>query len=450
MVIHRTITCWLLAYITIGANLSLANGTNSELAPTYGVEENWNAKFQTTYVWQDKASFNAAYNGRNSLTTQQEKSYSFTATAFLGMRPWKGGELYFNPEVIQGVPFSNLTGLGGLSNGEMARTSGPNPKLYMARAFIRQSWGLDELQNEVDSGANQLAGNVHQRRIVLTVGKLSVPDIFDNNAYSHDPRTQFINWSLMTSGAYDFAADARGYTWGTALEYYYDDWAFRAGRFIQPKLPNQLDLDRRIFNHYGDQIEVGHGHTLFNQPGKIRLLAFRNRTLMSRFQDALDYATLHGGVPSINNVRNSEQIKYGIGLNLEQQLIPNMGVFGRASWADGKTETYAFTEIDNSLAAGTLIQGNAWGRNQDNLGIALVRNGLSRQRRDYLSAGGISFFIGDGALNYRSENILEIFYSLGATKATSLTLDYQFINNPAYNADRGPVSIGAIRLHGAF
>lgn len=440
MVIHRTITCWLLACIATSIGLPLA----------YGEEESWNARFQTTYVWQSNAPFTAAYSGRNSLSPEREKSYSFTATAFLGVRPWEGGELYFNPEVVQGVPLSNLTGLGGLSNGEIARTSGPNPKLYMARAFLRQSWGLGEIQDAVDSGANQLAGKIHQRQIVLTVGKLSVTDIFDNNAYSHDPRTQFINWSLMTAGAYDYAADARGYSWGAALEYTYDDWAFRAGRFIQPKLPNQLVLDRNIFSHYGDQVEAGHGHVFFGQPGKIRLLAFRNRTLMSSFQDALDYATLHGGVPNINNVRNGEKIKYGFGLNLEQQLIQNVGVFARASWADGKTETYAFTEIDNSLSAGAVVQGSAWGRIQDSVGIALAQNGLSRQRRDYLSAGGISFFIGDGALNYRSENILETYYSLGAIKDTWLTLDYQYIHNPAYNADRGPVSIGAVRLRGVF
>jgi len=293
MVIHRTIIRWLLACIATSAGLPLA----------YGVEESWNAKFQTTYVWQGKAPFNAAYSGPNSLSPEREKSYSFTGTAFLGMRPWTGGEFYFNPEVVQGVPLSSLTGLGGLSNGEMARTSGPNPKLYMARAFLRQSWGLGDIQDAVDSGANQLAGKIHRRLIVLTIGKLSVPDIFDNNTYSHDPRTQFINWSLMTAGAYDYAADARGYSWGAALEHYYDNWAFRAGRFMQPKEPNQLALDPNIFNHYGDQIEVGHGHVLVGHPGKTRLLAFRNRTVMSRFQDALDYAALHGGVPDINNGR---------------------------------------------------------------------------------------------------------------------------------------------------
>ena len=441
MTIHRIIAPWLLACIAANIGFPLAHGAD---------EESWNAKFQTTYIWQGKAPFNAAYSGPNSLTPVREKSYSFTGTAFLGMRPWAGGELYFNPEVAQGVPLSNLTGLGGFTNGEIARTAGPTPTFYVARVFLRQTWGLGGTQTAVDSAANQLAGTIDNRRIVFTVGKLSVTDIFDNNAYSHDPRTQFLNWSLMTAGAYDYAADSRGYSWGVALEYYHDDWAIRAGRFMQPKLPNQLALDQNIFRHYGDQIEVEHDHTLAGQPGKARLLAFRNRTVMSRFQDALNYATLHGGVPSINNVRYGDQIKYGFDLNLEQQLTPDVGVFGRASWADGKTETYAFTEIDNSLAAGALVKGSAWGRAQDSVGVALVQNGLSRQRRDYLTAGGISFFIGDGALNYRPERILETYYNLRAVKGTWLTLDYQYIRNPAYNADRGPVSIGAVRLHGEF
>lgn len=440
-IIHPAITHWLLACVAASAGFTLAYGAE---------EENRNAKFQTTYIWQGKAPFNAAYSGPNSLSPEREKSYSFTGTAFLGIRPWAGGELYFNPEVAQGVPLSNLTGLGGFTNGEIARTAGPTPTFYVAKAFLRQTWGLGGTQNAVDSAANQLAGTMDSRRIALTIGKLSVTDIFDNNAYSHDPRTQFLNWSLMTAGAYDYAADSRGYSWGAALEYYHDDWALRAGRFIQPKVPNQLALDQNIFSHYGDQIEVEHDHILDGQPGKVRLLAFRNRTVMSRFQDALDYAALHGGVPDINNVRYGNQIKYGFDLNLEQQLTPDVGVFGRASWANGKTETYAFTEIDNSFAAGAVVQGSAWGRTQDSMGVALVQNGLSRQRRGYLAAGGISFFIGDGALNYRPERILETYYSLGAVKGTWLTLDYQYIRNPAYNAERGPVSIGAVRLHGVF
>lgn len=412
--------------------------------------EDWNAKFQATYIWQGKHAFAAAYSGSNSLETGRESSYSFTATAALGVRPWSGGELYFNPEVAQGVPLSGLTGLGGFTNGEMARTAGPTPKLYRARLFLRQTWGLGGDSDRVESDANQLAGRVDTNRWVLTAGNLSVLDLFDNNAYSHDPRTQFLNWALMTHGAYDYAADARGYSWGVALERYGDGWAIRAGRFIQPEEPNQRPLDPNILSHYGDQIEFERAHTLDDQPGKVRLLYFRNRTRMARFQDAIDYATANGGVPDIAKVRNGEQIKYGFGINLEQALSPNLGLFARASWADGRSETYAFTEIDRAVSGGLLAKGGVWGRDADGLGVAFARNGLSTQRRDYLTAGGISFFIGDGQLNYRPETILETFYSAGIATGLWLSLDWQHIRNPAYNADRGPVNLLALRLHTAF
>ena len=412
--------------------------------------EDWNVKFQSTYVWQRKEAFPAAYSGTNSLSTQREKSYSFSATAALGLRPWKGGEFYFNPEVVQGVPLSNLTGLGGFSNGEIARTSGPNLTFYRARLFLRQTWGLGGEREAVESDINQLAGAVDKRRWVLTAGNLSVIDIFDDNAFSHDPRTQFINWSIMTHGAFDFAADARGYSWGITLERYHDEWAVRGGRFIQPRQPNLLPLDPRIGQHYGDQLKVEHGHTIAGQPGKLRVLAFRNRAKMSRFEDALSLAAQTGTTPDINSVRTREQVKTGFGVNAEQALSTSVGLFARGSWADGQTETYAFTEIDRSLSAGTLIKGDAWKRSQDTLGLAFARNGLSHAHRDYLAAGGLGFFIGDGKLNYRAENILEAFYNVNIAKRFWLTLDAQYIRNPAYNADRGPVKLIALRLHTEF
>ena len=412
--------------------------------------ENWNAKFQATYVWQFKPSFAAAYSGPNSLSPERAKSYSFTATAALGFRPWTGGELYFDPEVAQGVPLSNLTGLGGFTNGEMARASGSNPTFYRARLFLRQSWDMGGSSEQMESDANRLAGAVDKRRVVLTAGNLSVLDIFDNNAYSHDPRRQFLNWAFLTYGAYDYAGDARGYTWGAALEYFYDNWAVRAGRFIQPKEPNQLSLDSRIFEHYGDQIEIERGHTWGDQPGVLRILVFRNRALMSRFDNALDLAARTGTTPDINAVRTEEQVKTGIGINLEQLIQPDVGVFSRAMWADGQTETYAFTEIDRSLSAGALLKGGAWGRPHDSVGVALARNELSHAHRDYLGAAGLGFFIGDGRLNYRPENIVEVFYSLGACKSSWVTLDAQRIQNPAYNADRGPVHIATLRVHAEF
>jgi hypothetical protein len=413
-------------------------------------EETRNAHFQSTYVWQSKQPFAAAYSGPNSLRPEREKSYTFSATAYLGVRLWSGGELYFNPEAIQGVPLSDVTGLGGFTNGEIQKVVSSQLKFYRARLFLRQTWGFGGGTEPVESDANQLAGNLDKRRLVLSAGNLAITDLFATNQYAGDARTQFLNWSLLTYGAYDYAADARGYTWGAALEYFYDDWTIRAGRFLQPKEPNQQPLDHRIFQHYGDQIEIERMHRLGDQPGKLRLLAFRNRAVMSRFRDALDLAAQTGTTPDINAVRTQEQIKEGIGINLEQAISTDVGLFARAMWADGQTETYAFTEIDRSVSGGALIKGAAWGRERDVLGIAFARNGLSNAHRDYLAAGGLGFFIGDGRLNYRPENIFEPFYSLNVVKGARITLDMQYIQNPAYNADRGPVTVVSARLHCGF
>ena len=251
-------------------------------------------------------------------------------------------------------------------------------------------------------------------------------------------------------GAYDFAADARGYTTGAALEWVHDNWAVRAGRFALPREPNQQSLDTRLLKHFGDQLELEHSHTLAGQPGKLRALVFHDRTRLARFDAALALARRTGGTPDINAVRTGVQDKWGWGVGLEQALSPQVGMFARWSTADGQTETDAFTEIDRSLSGGLLVDGAAWQRAGDNLGLGFARNGLSRARRDYLAAGGISFFIGDGALRYRPEQVLEIFYKLQVVKGVTVSLNGQRIVNPAYNADRGPVNFIATRLHLAF
>ena len=408
------------------------------------------ARFQATYVWQVKPAFGAAYSGPHSLSTDHERSYSFTATAALGMRPWKDAEVYFDPELASGLPLSNLTGLGGFTNGEIARTSGRDLKAYRARLFLRQTWGLGGGTQQIESDQNQMAGLVDKRRVVATAGNFSALDLFDNNAYSHDPRRQFLNWSLMTHGAYDYAADARGYSWGAALEYFADPWVFRVGRFIEPRESNGLRLDPRIMRHYGDQVEIEHGHTLFAQPGRVRVLAYRNRAVMGSFREALAQAALTGATPDLAVTRTHERVKYGLGVNLEQALTDAIGLFARASWNNGQTETFAFTEIDRSVSAGLSVKGLAWQRPLDNVGIAIARNGLSGAHRDYLAAGGLGFFLGDGRLNYRPETIAEAYYGFSLGSRVRLSLDYQRIHHPGYNADRGPVSIASVRLHTEF
>ncbi|MET3134371.1 high affinity Mn2+ porin [Oxalobacteraceae bacterium GrIS 1.11] len=412
-------------------------------------DEFWNAHAQATYIWQDKAAFTAAYSSPYSLRPEHEKAYSFSATTALGVRPWRGGEVYLDAEVVQGAALSGLVGLAGMSNGEQQKTSGANPTVYRARLFLRHTIDLGGEREALASDANQLAGMVDTNRLVITFGNLAVTDIFDNNAVAHDARTQFLNWALLAHGAYDFAADARGYSWGAAIEYTMDDWSARAGRFLQPAQSNGLPLDSRVLRHYGDQFEIEHRHTLGQLPGKLRLLAFHNRAEMGGFRDALAEAQANGGAPDVARVRKDSG-KSGFGVGAEQQLCADLTVFARASRNDGASEAYAFTEIERSLSAGAALQGRRWGRAADTLGLAVVGNGLSAAHRAYLAAGGHGAFIGDGRLNYRPEAIVEAYYSAAVGAHAWLTFDAQRISNPAYNADRGPVRVASLRLHAQY
>lgn len=418
-------------------------------------EENWDAKFQTTYNWQKHPAFSAAYSGPNSIITSAEEMYTFSATAFLGFRPWKDGEIYFNPEVVEGVPFStNLVGLGGFTNGEITRAGGTTPVLYQQRLFLRQTWNNGGGAEHIESALNQLAGSADKNRFVLTLGNFSTLDVFDPNTYAKDARTQFMNWGNWTYAAYDYAADARGFGWGFAAEWYRDDWALRFARMSGPKEPNMLPADLALDVHYGDQLEVEHGHTLHGHPGKVRVLAWHNRAKLATFNDALVWLNAHpghySGPDALYAVRNTEQDKYGLGINIEQAFNDSIGFFLRVMKADGRTETHAFTEVDGSFSSGLAIKGDLWERGEDSIGLALMQNTISDDRRRFLEAGGTSFFIGDGGLRYRPETIFEGYYSLHLYKSSWLTPDYQYIENPAYNADRGPIHVFAIRFHAEF
>lgn len=416
-------------------------------------EEQVSAHVQMTYNWQKHPAYQAAYTGPNSIIPTAEKMYTFTTTGFFGIRPWQGGELYLTPEISQGVPFStNLIGMGGFTNGEITRAAGTNPTLYRQKLFLRQTWNNGGTPQRIESGLNnQMAGWVDKNRVVLTVGNFSTLDVFDPNTYAKDPRTQFMNWGNWTYAAYDYAADARGFGWGFAAEWYQDEWALRAGRMTGPIRPNELPVDQSIFKHFGDQVEVEHAHSLFGRPGHVRVLGWRNRAKLASFSDALAWLRAnpgnYTGPDALIAVRGSEKIKYGLGVNIEQEISDNTGFFLRAMQTDGRTETYAFTEVDGSLSSGLAIRGDAWGRSEDGMGLSLMRNYLSADRRHFLEAGGISYFIGDGRLNYRPEGIFEGYYSLALYKGTWLTADYQRMQNPAFNADRGPIDIFALRFH---
>jgi len=409
-------------------------------------QESWNAHFQSTYIRQVQPAFHSPYEGPHSLRGDPAASYSLTATASLGLRLGPDTEAYLDPEAVQGVPLSGLGGLAAFPNGELAKTSGANLKVYRARLFVRHTFELGGEAVTVDSGANQLKSTYQSRRLVVTAGNVSVLDLFDASAYAHDPRTQFMNWTLMTYGAYDYPADARGYTNGVAIDYDDGPWTLRAGRLAEPRLPNGLPLDNDLLHHYGDQVELVHAHTLGGLAGALRVLAFRSRARMSTYEDALAAAPA-GDAPRLDAVRMRDRVKTGIGVDAEQQVARDLGVFVRAMKADGRTETYAFTESDASVTGGLSLKGVRWAREHDTMGLALGVDAISAAHRQYLERGGLTSFLGDGRLRYGHERLAELYYSADLGAGFALTADVQRVASPGYNRDRGPVPFYALRLH---
>jgi len=416
-----------------------------------------NVHGQTTYINQRYNNFTSSYSGQNSLSESKSMSYTWSGTLFMGARLAPNTDIYFNPEVVSGVPFSGLVGLGGFTNGEATKAAGAQAKFYSARAFVRQTINQDGEKVVLENEANQITQTVSSNRVVLTGGQFSTLDIFDDSRYAKDPRIQFMNWGNMTYLAYDYSADARGYSWGLAGEWYLDNWVIRASRMLAPKSPNGKDLNWQIFNTYGDQVEVERQHNIGDLPGKVSVLAYRNRMILARFQDATNYVVANNaqGTQAINNVRNNYQYKTGIGINGEQALTKDLGIYGRAFTSDGHTETMSFTEADNSVSVGMSLNGTSWKRPSDSIGVSMMQNGLSSYRRGYLQAGGVSYFIGDYAspsqtISYRPERIGEIYYNAMVVKNVLAGVNFQRINNPAYNSARGPVNIMSFRIHAEF
>jgi carbohydrate-selective porin OprB len=299
---------------------------------------------------------------------------------------------------------------------------------------------------------NQLAGKRPAQRLVVTAGKLSTADIFDVSSYANNTRTQFMNWALINNAAYDWAADTRGYAHGLALEWITPRWAARLGSFQMPKIANGPNLSNDLIHNRGDQAEAElHPHLIGAERAAaiMRLLAYRNVAHMGIYRDSVDLARRTGATPSITATERTGAAKYGFGLNIEQPLMDDgaTGIFGRFGWNDGATETFAFTECDQTISLGGQLSGAWWHRSRDRLGLGLVQNDLSGPHRAYLAAGGLGFILGDGRLNYGPEQILELYYAFQPFEIVAFSVDYQFINHPGYNRDRGPVSVLSLRLH---
>jgi high affinity Mn2+ porin len=425
---------------------SAASWTNDSRLLASG---DWNVHGQFTFVGQGYGSFHSPYSGAQSLYGGGQFQNTTSASAYLGVRPWAGTEIYVNPEFYQGWGLSQTFGAAGFPNGEAQKAGFPTPVLNIARVFVRQTFGLGGEQETVEDGPNQLAGKQDISRITVTAGKFQVIDLFDNNAYSHDPRTSFLNWNLMCCGTYDWTMDKLGFTWGAAVELNQKYWAFRVGYFLVPVTSNDIRFDMRIpkVGEYIGELELR--YSLFAQPGKLRLMGWANVANAGSYLEAV---ALPPDSPNYPDIALTRQIRtgYGFVVNVEQALTDQLGLFSRTSWNAGKTEIIGWTDCNESFSLGTVLKGKAWGRPNDKIGVAGVINGLSSEARAYFAAGGLGILIGDGALNYRPEKILEAYYAYSLNGWSVLTFDYQFIADPAYNADRGPVSIYSMRFHAEF
>ena len=410
--------------------------------------EPWAIHGQFTNVTQRHPRFKSSYSGENSLDANGRTEETTDVTLYAGLRLWRGAELWINPEVDQGFGLSNTVGIAGFASGEAYKVGANTPYLRLPRAFIRQVIPLGGAEQKVESAANHLKDTRSSDNLTVTVGKFSVGDVFDINAYAHDPRSDFLNWSIIDAGAFDYAADAWGFTYGAALEWTQGNWTLRGGLFQLSKIPNGkvtgVDFSRYMLVGELEQRYQWQGHS-----GKVKLLAFVNRSQMARYVDAVQLSRQTGEVPDVSLVRHFAS-RPGFSINIEQELTSELGVFARASLNDGSKEAYEFTEINKSLAIGLALKGNRWSRPTDTFGVAAVVNGLSGAAREYFKAGGIGILIGDGQLTYGAEKILETYYSIRLNTHLSLAFNYQHVNNPAYNQDRGPVSIYGIRVHSEF
>ncbi len=434
--------------LRLGINYKFGGAGAADFAPPAIKEDIFNVHAQTTFVSQYAAPFRAPYGGANSLVGNQGRE-TWDVTAYLGVRLWDGAEFWVNPEIDQGFGLSGTLGAAGFPSGEAYKKGADYPYTRIHRAFLRQTIDLGGETQKVDAAANQFAGSYTADRLVITIGRFSANDVFDTNKYAHDPRADFLNWTLIDAGVFDYAAEAWGYTLGAAVEWYKGDWTLRAGVFDLSVVPNSTDLDPGFaqFQWVG---EIEHRHTLGDQPGKLALTAYLSRGRMGTFQDAIALAQATGNPADISAVRQYRS-RGGISVNLEQQIVPGLGLFARAGIANGNVEPYEFTDVDRTISAGLSLSGKFWNRHDDTVGLAGVINNISGVHRAFLDAGGLGILVGDGMLpNPGSERILETYYSLALWSSWRLTFDYQFIVNPAYNADRGPVSVLSTRLHAQF
>jgi high affinity Mn2+ porin len=431
------------------------------------VPQIWGIHGQITNTWELQPAFYSPYFkvGPHSLWPGANGRETTDITAYLGLRPWQGAEIWANPTMDQGFGLSDTFGVAGYPSGEAYKLGRTTPYFKLDRAFFRQTINLGGETEKVEPDANVLGGAQTSNRLVMTIGKFSVVDIFDTNKYAHDPRSDFLNWTIVDLGAFDYAADAWGFTYGAAAEWQQDWWTARVGLFDLSATPNNIYLSTRGFSQGQFCAELEDRHTLWDQPGKFKVLFFLTGGKLATYDNALDWGEKTGLTPDVEAVR-SYRHKYGIGFNLEQQLVPDLGMFLRGGWCQGGVEEVDFTDVDVSVSYGLSLKGSHWCRPDDNVGLAMVVNQISNPGREYFGAGGLGGIIGDGELTHAApELIFETYYNIAVVSFPSpltlvhagtgngtlnFTVDYQLIIDPAYNVDRGPVSVFGLRAHAEF
>lgn len=437
--------------------------SSSEVTDTR--EQKWNWHIQNTIIVQGYPAFPAKYTnpGFNSLPNGGQTRETISLDLMAGVRLWSGAEAHVDGLMWQGFGLHDTLGVEGFPNGEAFRLGTDVPNGAITRLFIRQTIGLGGEQEDVVDDQFTLAGKQDVSRLTFTLGRFSAKDIFDNNTYANDPRTQFLNWGLMANEAWDYPADAIGYTTGLAIELNQPKWAVRYGFFQIPRFQNSLTAEDRFFkwpfedtaqdgpflDSWGMVWEAERRYSLHSHTGTVRLLAFLNKANMADYAAATAILLANGPGADFAAAR-SYRYKYGFGLNWEQELVKNVGIFSRLGWNDGQEEGWVFSDVGYAGSLGLSIKGGSWHRPDDTFALAGLASGASKAQQKFLVAGGTGILDGDGALNYGWEKILETYYDCHVWKTVHFALDYQFINNPAFNQDRGPVSVFGARLHWEF
>jgi len=427
------------------------------ICPAYAddpsAEPAWMPKFlgaQFNGVYQYMPDFHSPYEGPNSLSFQQGRGKDFTQTygLYLGSQVASGLQIYLDAEWFRGNGISDGVGTAGYVNGDVIRSGSSNLSKdpYVARLYFRYIHPLSGETEKVERGMDQLPGLQPISRWEVKAGKLALTDDFDQNRYANNSRTQFLNYDFLYNTAWDYASDTRGYSYGFIVSLFQPRWKLAFGVFMEPNTANGAEYD------YSDTRELGYNLELTLKPNDtgtvIRLLTYFNEAKMGSYDAAIALGLNTSTVPSLLLVEGPGGTKYGFGLNFEQPLADEgeTGIFGRLGWNDGNHETWAYTESDRHASLGVQVSGIHWGRKEDRFGIAYGVNGLSNSHQNYLAAGGNGILLGDGRLNYGLEQVLEVYYRIQLGPYVQLSPDFQFIQNPGYNQDRGPVEVYGLRL----